>query len=72
MLLPLMDEVECFARGEIVEIGGADFVEEWVLFEAEESELPRVGTRLVGGRLLWLGDFLRYAASGFGGLMLGL
>jgi hypothetical protein len=44
LLLPGVDEVERFARGDFVDIRGADFIEERMLFVTEECELPLTGT----------------------------
>ena len=35
-----MDEVERFARGDFVDIRGANFIEQRVLFVTEECQLP--------------------------------
>ena len=39
-LLPRVQQLECLERRKSVEIGGADFVEERMLLDAEERHLP--------------------------------
>ena len=69
-------EVERFERGDVVEIGGADFVQQRMLFDAEERQLPVAGSLGGvavgdGGRDCWrLGS--SDAGRRFGGLMLRL
>ena len=40
LLLPSVDEIERFARGDFVDIGSANFIEERVLLISEERHLP--------------------------------
>ena len=43
LLLPRVDEVECFAWGDFIDISSANFIEERMLFVTEECHLPFAG-----------------------------
>ena len=43
LLLPRVDEVECFAWGDFIDISSANFIEERMLFVPKQCHLPLAG-----------------------------